>query len=88
MYGYFERKGIMTVTVAKIANQVKLLQKRELDEFLTWLAGYELEQFDEWVREIQRDSQPGGRLQAVLDRVRDDISAGRTKPLDEILNNY
>ena len=76
----------MTVTVEKIVNEVKSLQKQELDEFLTWFADYELEQFDEWDEEIQRDSQPGGRLQAVLDRVRDDISAGRTKcSLSELL---
>ena len=77
----------MTVTVEKIVNDVKSLRKQELDEFLTWLGDYELEQFDDWDEEIQRDSQPGGRLQAVLDRVREDISAGRTKPLDNVLNN-
>lgn len=78
----------MTVTVEKIANEVKLLQKIDLDEFLIWLSDYELKRFDEWDEEIQRDSQLGGRLQFVLDRVRDDISAGRTKPLDEIINNF
>ena len=77
----------MTGTVEKIVNEVKSLQKQELGEFLTWSADYGLEQFDDWDEEIQRDSQPGGRLQAVLDRVRDDIFAGRTKPLDEVLNN-
>ncbi|MEW6620016.1 MAG: hypothetical protein AB1422_11890 [bacterium] len=77
----------MTVTVEKIANEVKLLQEWELNEFLAWLTDYELEHFDEWDKEIQRDSQPGGRLQVMLDGVRDDISAGRTKPLDEIINN-
>jgi len=68
----------MTVTVEKIANDVKLLQKPELDEFLMWLADYEIKHFDEWDEEIQRDSQPGGRLQVMLNRVRNDISAGRT----------
>ena len=77
----------MTVTVEKIANEVKSLPKGEFGEFLTWLTDYELKQFDEWDEEIQYDSQPGGRLQSVLNRVRDDISAGRTKPLDEIINN-
>jgi len=77
----------MTVTVEKIINDVKLLRQQELNEFLTWLGDYELEQFDDWDEEIQRDSQPGGRLQVVLDRVRKDISAGRTKPLDKVLNN-
>ena len=78
----------MTVTVEKIANEVKLLQEQEFDEFLTWLTDYELEHFDEWDEEIQRDSQPCGRLQIVLDRARNDIYAGRTKPLDGIINNF
>jgi len=77
----------MTLAVERIANEVKLLQRQELDEFLTWLADYELEQLDEWDEEIHNDSQAGGRLQVVLDRVRNDISAGRTKSLDEIINN-
>ena len=38
---------------------------------------------DRWDKDIERDSQPGGRLDAVLSRVREDIAAGRTKPLDE-----
>ena len=77
----------MTLVVERIANEIKLLQRQELDEFLTWLAEYELKQFDEWDEEIHNDSQPGGRLQVLLDRVRNDISAGRTKSLDEIINN-
>jgi len=77
----------MTVTVEKIADEVKALPERELDEFLSWLADYELAHPDRWDREMERDSQPGGRLDAVLARVRADIAAGRTKPLDEVVNN-
>jgi hypothetical protein len=77
----------MTVTVAKIADEVKALPEKELDEFLSWLADYELAHPDHWDKEIEHDSQPGGRLDAVLDRVRGDIAAGRTKPLDEVIDN-
>jgi len=77
----------MTATVEKIADEVKALPEEELDEFLAWLADYELAHPDRWDREVERDSQPGGRLAAVLARVRDDIVAGRTKPLDEVINN-
>jgi hypothetical protein len=78
---------VMTAIVEKIAGEVEALPERELDEFLSWLADYELAHPDRWDREIERDSQPGGRLDAVLTRVRRDIAAGRTKPLDEVINN-
>jgi len=77
----------MTTNVEHIAEQIKALPERELDEFLTWLADYEAGHDDNWDKEIARDSQPGGRLQPLLDRVREDIAKGRIKPLDEVLNN-
>ncbi len=79
--------GAMTAKVEKIAEQVKALPEKELDEFLSWLADYEAGHADEWDKEMARDSEPGGRLQGVLDRVRKDIAEGRTKPLDEVLDN-
>ena len=77
----------MTATVEKIADEVKVLPEKELDEFLSWLADYELAHPDRWDREVERDSQPGGGLDVALKRVRADIAAGRTKPLDEVINN-
>ena len=77
----------MTTAVKKIADEVKSLPRAELDEFLAWLADYELQQPDDWDREMERDCQPGGRLQDAIDRARKDIAAGRTKPLDEVLDN-
>jgi hypothetical protein len=73
--------------VQKIAGQVQGLPEKELDEFLSWLTDFELAHPDRWDREIERDSQPGGRLDAVLNRVRSDIAAGRTKPLDAVTHN-
>jgi hypothetical protein len=83
----WEYGGVMTATVEKIAGEVQALPKKELDEFLSWLADYELANPDRWDKEIERDSQPGGPLDAVLKRVRSDIAAGRTKPLDEVIDN-
>ena len=77
----------MTTPVEKLAETVKALPDHELDEFLSWLADYGLAHPDRWDREIERDSQPGGRLDAVLRRVRRDIAAGSTKPLDEIIDH-
>ena len=77
----------MTATVEKIADEVIALPEKELDEFLSWLSDYELAHPDRWDKEIERDSLPGGRLDAVISRVRNDIAAGRTKPLDGVINN-
>ncbi len=77
----------MTATVQKIAEEVKALPGKELDEFFSWLADFELSHTDEWDKQIVRDSQPGGRLDALLKRVRADMGAGRTKPLDEVIDN-
>ena len=70
-----------------IAEQVKALPEHEREEFLLWLSDYELEHSDDWDKEIAQDSKPGGRLGNVLDRVRRDIAEGRTKPLDEVIDD-
>jgi hypothetical protein len=82
-----DNKRIMTTKVEKIAEQVKALPEDEREEFLTWLIDFEIEHSDDWDKEIARDSQPGGRLDRVLGRVRKDIAEGRTKPLNEVLDN-
>ena len=63
----------MTRTVEKIANDVKALPDAELDELLSWLADFEAERMDAWDKTIAADSQPGGRLDGLLARVKDDI---------------
>ena len=77
----------MNNLVEKIPKDVRLLDSNPMEEFLSWLSDYELSVMDEWDKEIARDSQPGGRLSSVLDRVRCDIGKNRTKPLDQFLNN-
>jgi hypothetical protein len=77
----------MNADVQKIAEQVKALPESERDEFLSWLAEYEIGHSDKWDKEIEQDSQNGGRLGPVLKRVRADVAAGRTKPLDEVIDD-
>jgi peptide subunit release factor 1 (eRF1) len=77
----------MTTRVEQIAEQVKSLPLSEREELLAWLADFELGQVDAWDEEIARDSQPGGQMQRVLDRVRRDIAEGRAKPLGEVIDN-
>ena len=77
----------MTTRVEKIAEQVRALPDDEREEFLSWLADFEIGHSDGWDKEISCDSQPGARLEHVLGRVRKDIAEGRTKPLDEVLDN-
>ena len=77
----------MTKTVEKIAAEVRGLPDAELDELLAWLAEFESQRMDSWDKEIAADALPGGRLQGLLDRAREDIATGRTKPLDEILDH-
>ncbi|MFH0731048.1 MAG: hypothetical protein V2B19_32485 [Pseudomonadota bacterium] len=77
----------MNAKVKEIAERVKALPEEELEEFLTWLANFEADHYDCWDKEILLDSQPGGCLKGVIERARKDIAEGRTKPLDEVLNN-
>jgi len=77
----------MKAAVKKIAEQVKALPETDLEEFLSWLEEYEMGHPDTWDKEIEQDSQDGGPLSSVLNRVRMDIASGKTKPLDEVLDN-
>ena len=85
--GFWDNNCIMNVTVENLTKKVRALPPREFDEFLSWLSEFEVEQMDAWDRGIERDSRSGGRLKTVLARVHTDIAAGRTKPLDDIINN-
>ncbi len=77
----------MNDLVERIAEEVKLLDRNQMEKFLSWLSEYELSTMDERDQKIAKDSQPGGRLNGILVRVRSDIAADRTKHLDQFLNN-
>ena len=77
----------MNNKVMKLTDDIKSLDKRDHEEFLKWLSDYELSQMDDWDLEIKADSQEGGRLKPILERVRKDISENKVKPLDQFFNN-
>ncbi len=77
----------MTTRVQQIAEQVKALPVDEREEFLSWLAEFERGQSDAWDEKIASDFEPSGRLRPVLDRAHRDIAEGKTKPLDEVIDN-
>lgn len=70
-------------SVAEIISAVKNLSEQEKGEFLERLA--EIDFDDAWDREIEADVK-AGRLDHLIAQAEADIAAGRTKPLDEALN--
>lgn len=78
----------MNAKVEKTVEQIKTFTPEEREELLAWLAEDEIQRHDDWDDQILRDSQLGGRLEEFLKGARKDIAEGRTKPLDEFLDNY
>ncbi|MEZ6100471.1 MAG: hypothetical protein R3E01_16000 [Pirellulaceae bacterium] len=77
----------MNTKVQQIAEQVKALPEVEREEFFAWLSDFQLQQNDDWDRQIAQDSLPGGRLTGVLERVKRDIAEGRTTPINEVIDD-
>ena len=71
-------------TVVEIIDAVKNLDEQEKGEFLEKLTEVDFD--DAWDRQIEADAK-GGRLDHLWQQALEDIEAGRTKPLDEILND-
>jgi hypothetical protein len=71
-------------TVTEIIEAVKSLGVEEKGEFLTRLSEVNFD--DAWDLQIAADAQ-AGRLDHLWQQALDDIQAGRTKPLDEVLND-
>jgi hypothetical protein len=71
-------------TVVEIIDAVKNLDEQEKGEFLEKLT--EIDFDDAWDRQIEADAR-AGRLDHLWQQALEDIEAGRTKPLDEILND-
>ena len=71
-------------TVVEIINAVKNLDEQEKGEFLEKLTEVDFD--DAWDRQIEADAK-AGRLDHLWQQALEDIEAGRTKPLDEILND-
>jgi hypothetical protein len=71
-------------TVTEIIEAVKSLDIEGKTEFLTRLSEVDFE--DAWDRQIEADAH-AGRLDPLWQQALEDIKAGRTKPLDEVLND-
>ena len=71
-------------TVSEIIEAVKKLPEREKSEFLERLSEVDFE--DAWNRQIEADAK-AGRLDPLCQEAMEDIKAGRTKPLDEVLGD-
>jgi len=65
------------MSVEELELAVKKLPQPDYACFAAWFAEYQAEQ---WDRQIEDDLR-AGRLDAVIKNARDDIAAGRSKPL-------
>jgi hypothetical protein len=63
--------------VEELETAIQKLPTAEFKRLSAWFANY---QADQWDRQIELD-QRSGRLDRVIERVRQDIQAGRSKPL-------
>ena len=70
-------------TVAKIQAEIEELTHAEQRELAQWFAKM---QADAWDAQIEEDIQ-AGRVDHLISQAEADIAAGRTKPLDEVLDN-
>ena len=71
-------------TVTEILEAVKNLGIEDKGEFLSRLTEVDFD--DAWDRQMEADAQ-AGRLDNLWQQALEDIKAGRTKPLDEVLND-
>lgn len=72
------------MSVAELIDAVKELSENEKGEFLDRLMEIDFE--DAWDRQIEADAK-AGRLDHLWQKALEDIEAGRTKPLDEVLDH-
>ena len=72
-------------TVEKILREVKSLSSQEREELWDRVAAEEANDLDNWEKQIERDSK-AGKLDYLLAELKEDIQAGRVKPLDEVIN--
>jgi hypothetical protein len=75
----------MSVAVEKILKSVESLSAEDRNEFWERIAAEEAKHLDEWEKQVGHDSN-AGKLDHMLAELKDDIKAGRVKPLDEVIN--
>ena len=69
----------------KILKEVKTLSSQERQELWDRVAAEEANNLDDCEKRIERDSN-AGKLDHLLAELKDDIKAGRVRPLDEVIN--
>jgi len=70
-------------SVTEIQAEIEKLSRAEQRKLAEWFAQV---QADAWDAQIEEDVE-AGRLDHLLAQAEADIAAGRTKPLDEVLDN-
>jgi len=75
----------MSATVEKILKEVKSLSSEQRRELWNRVADEEARHLDQWEKQIERDSN-AGKLDHLLAELKEDIKAGRVKPLDKVIN--
>jgi len=75
----------MSATVEKILKEVRSLLSEDRKELWDRVAAEEANRLDEWEKQVERDSN-SGKLDHLLTELKDDIKAGRVKPLNEVIN--
>jgi hypothetical protein len=75
----------VSATVEKILQDVRTLSAEQREELWKRVAAEEAGNLDEWEKQIERDSN-AGKLDHLLNELKEDIAAGRVKPLDEVIN--
>ncbi len=75
----------MSATVEKILKEVRSLSSEDRKELWDRVAAEEANRLDEWEKQVERDSN-SGKLDHLLTELKDDIKAGRVKPLNEVIN--
>ena len=71
------------MTVDSVKEALEELSDSDQEQILRWL---DERHNAKWDRQMEQDFAPGGRGQYLLDDVKADIQAGRTQPLEDVLN--
>lgn len=71
------------MSVQEIETAIQKLTPQEIKAVAQWLDEYREEM---WDRKIDADIK-SGKLDPLWEKAKTDITAGRTKPLDEVLND-
>ena len=72
------------MTLEALKQAISELPAEEKAALATWLNEQEM---DGWDREMRKDFSAGGRGMGIVEKVKDDIRAGKFRPMDESTHN-